>query len=35
MGRLRLYEDNGKENGNYCIGFIGLGFRVLGLGFRV
>ena len=29
---LGLYWDNGKQNGNYYIRF--LGFRVLGLGFR-
>ena len=32
---MGLYEDSGKENGNYFIGFLGLGFRDLGLGFRV
>ena len=25
---MRLYGDNGKENGNYYFGFWGLGFRV-------
>ena len=25
-----LYRDNGKENGNYCLGFRVQGFRVLG-----
>ena len=30
---LGLYRDNGKENGNYYLGFRG--FRVQGLGFRV
>ena len=32
---LGLYRDNGKENGNYYLGFRvwGLGFRVQGLGF--
>ena len=32
---LGFYWDNGKENGNYYLGFIVLGFRVSGLGFRV
>ena len=32
-----LYRDNGKENGNYYLGFRVWGFecRVQGLGFRV
>ena len=32
-----LCRDNGKENGNYCLGFRvwGFEFRVPGLGFRV
>ena len=25
---MGLYRDNGKENGNCCLGFRSLGFRV-------
>ena len=28
---LGIYWDNGKENGNYYLGFMGLGSRVSGL----
>ena len=30
-----LYWDDGKENGNYYLGFRGQGFRFWGLGFSV
>ena len=34
---LGLYRDNGKENGNYCLGFrvYGSGSGVRGLGLKV
>ena len=29
---MGFFRDNGKENGNYCLGFRGARFMVKGLG---